>query len=180
MAYSTKVIEHYENPKNVGTLDKADPSVGTGLVGYAALHKEAVLVPDVSVDPRYLKVVDDVRSELIVPILVEEKVWGIINLDGAQPDAFDEGILSNVTLLAELAGGAAAWATACGSVPLPAFTIRAKSLLTRVLKTGQPALVQEAKSQMESAQGQAARRYLLSWLVPEVVLAPRAKFGLFR
>ena len=36
MAYSTKVIEHYENPKNVGTLDKADPSVGTGLVGAPA------------------------------------------------------------------------------------------------------------------------------------------------
>ena len=33
MAYSTKVIEHYENPKNVGTLDKSDPTVGTGLVG---------------------------------------------------------------------------------------------------------------------------------------------------
>ena len=36
MAYSTKVIEHYENPKNVGTLDKADPTVGTGLVGAPA------------------------------------------------------------------------------------------------------------------------------------------------
>ncbi len=36
MAYSNKVIEHYENPRNVGTLDKADPSVGTGLVGAPA------------------------------------------------------------------------------------------------------------------------------------------------
>ena len=36
MAYSTKVIEHYENPRNVGTLDKSDPSVGTGLVGAPA------------------------------------------------------------------------------------------------------------------------------------------------
>lgn len=33
MAYSDKVIEHYENPRNVGTLDKEDPNVGTGLVG---------------------------------------------------------------------------------------------------------------------------------------------------
>ena len=33
MAYSEKVIGHYENPKNVGTLDKSLPNVGTGLVG---------------------------------------------------------------------------------------------------------------------------------------------------
>jgi nitrogen fixation NifU-like protein len=36
MAYSEKVIEHYENPRNVGSLDKNDPNVGTGLVGAPA------------------------------------------------------------------------------------------------------------------------------------------------
>ena len=36
MAYSDKVIDHYENPRNVGSLDKNDPSVGTGLVGAPA------------------------------------------------------------------------------------------------------------------------------------------------
>ena len=36
MAYSDKVIEHYENPRNVGTLDKSDDNVGTGLVGAPA------------------------------------------------------------------------------------------------------------------------------------------------
>ena len=36
MAYSEKVVEHTENPRNVGTLDKADPTVGTGLVGAPA------------------------------------------------------------------------------------------------------------------------------------------------
>ena len=33
MAYSTKVIDHYENPRNVGAFDKGDAAVGTGLVG---------------------------------------------------------------------------------------------------------------------------------------------------
>jgi len=36
MAYSEKVIEHYENPRNVGSLDKDAPDVGTGLVGAPA------------------------------------------------------------------------------------------------------------------------------------------------
>jgi len=36
MAYSDKVMDHYENPRNVGSLDKADPSVGTGMVGAPA------------------------------------------------------------------------------------------------------------------------------------------------
>jgi len=36
MAYSDKVIDHYENPRNVGTMDKDSPSVGTGLVGAPA------------------------------------------------------------------------------------------------------------------------------------------------
>jgi nitrogen fixation NifU-like protein len=36
MAYSDKVIDHYENPRNVGALDKGDPTVGTGMVGAPA------------------------------------------------------------------------------------------------------------------------------------------------
>jgi nitrogen fixation NifU-like protein len=36
MAYSEKVLDHYENPRNVGVMDKDDPAVGTGMVGAPA------------------------------------------------------------------------------------------------------------------------------------------------
>ena len=36
MSYSDKVIDHYENPRNVGSFDKSDPSIGTGMVGAPA------------------------------------------------------------------------------------------------------------------------------------------------
>lgn len=52
MAYSDKVIDHYENPRNVGSLDKDDDSVGTGLVGAPAcgdVMKLQIRVNDVGV-----------------------------------------------------------------------------------------------------------------------------------
>jgi len=36
MAYSDKVVDHYENPRNVGSFDKSDPDIGTGMVGAPA------------------------------------------------------------------------------------------------------------------------------------------------
>ena len=52
--------------------------LGEGLVGYAALHKVPVLVDDVSKDPRYIKVVEDARSELVVPLLVKDRCVGAV------------------------------------------------------------------------------------------------------
>jgi nitrogen fixation NifU-like protein len=50
MTYSSKVIEHYENPNNVGTLSKEDPTVGTGLVGAPACGDVMRLQIKVSAD----------------------------------------------------------------------------------------------------------------------------------
>ena len=45
--------------------------IGEGLVGYSALHKVPLIVDDVSKDPRYIKVLEDVRSELVIPLMLE-------------------------------------------------------------------------------------------------------------
>jgi sigma-B regulation protein RsbU (phosphoserine phosphatase) len=84
---------------------KALPKVplGEGLVGYAALHREAVLVPDVSKDPRYIKVVDDVRSELAIPMLLKDRCVGVFDLESPELDAFDKRDVEILTLLASQA-----------------------------------------------------------------------------
>ena len=63
-------------------------NVGAGLVGYAALHKEIVLVDDVSADPRYIAVVDDVRSELVIPLLLKDRCIGVFDLESPELAAF--------------------------------------------------------------------------------------------
>jgi len=50
MAYSEKVIDHYENPRNVGSMDKNDPSVATGMVGAPACGDVMKLQLKISAD----------------------------------------------------------------------------------------------------------------------------------
>jgi nitrogen fixation NifU-like protein len=52
MAYSDKVIDHYENPRNVGSFDKADDAVGTGMVGAPACGDVMTLQIRVGADGR--------------------------------------------------------------------------------------------------------------------------------
>ncbi|HEV2984551.1 MAG TPA: GAF domain-containing SpoIIE family protein phosphatase [Vicinamibacterales bacterium] len=77
--------------------------LGVGLVGYAALHKEAVLVPDVSKDPRYIKVVDDARSELVIPLMLKDRCIGVFDLESPELDAFTKNHVEILTLLASQA-----------------------------------------------------------------------------
>jgi sigma-B regulation protein RsbU (phosphoserine phosphatase) len=77
--------------------------VGEGLVGYAALHKEPVLVPDVSIDPRYLNLVEDARSELVIPLLLKDRCIGVFDLESPELDAFTKTHVEILTLLASQA-----------------------------------------------------------------------------
>jgi sigma-B regulation protein RsbU (phosphoserine phosphatase) len=77
--------------------------LGSGLVGYAALHKEPVLVPDVSSDPRYIKVVDDARSELVIPLMLKDRCIGVFDLESPELDAFSKRHVEILTLLASQA-----------------------------------------------------------------------------
>jgi len=74
--------------------------LGEGLVGYAALHRQPVLVSDVSRDERYIKVVEDVRSELVIPMLLKDRCIGVFDLESPEYDAFSKRDVEILTLLA--------------------------------------------------------------------------------
>src|SRR3954453_9936969 len=74
--------------------------VGEGVTGRAAQTREAVLVNDVAADANYIKGVEGVRSELAVPLIVKNKVIGVIDLEAPQPGYFTEEHSRLLTLVA--------------------------------------------------------------------------------
>src|ERR1051326_1611695 len=70
--------------------ERARVKVGEGVTGIAALRREAILVDDVSTDARYISAVPNVRSELAVPLIVKNRLIGIIDIESPQPAHFTE------------------------------------------------------------------------------------------
>ena len=64
--------------------------LGEGIVGTAAAQREAVLVPDVQADPRYLATSDIVRCELSVPMVVRGGLVGVIDVQSTRLNAFSD------------------------------------------------------------------------------------------
>ena len=77
MAYSDKVIDHYENPRNVGTLDKNDPNVGTGLVGApACVHGDTLVA--VADGRQYVSIRQLSEEGVDVPVYAYSETEGIV------------------------------------------------------------------------------------------------------
>jgi sigma-B regulation protein RsbU (phosphoserine phosphatase) len=71
-----------------------------GIVGAAATLKEPVLVPDVTVDPRYVMVNPETRSELAIPMVNKGKVIGVLDLESPQLNYFTEDHVQTLSILA--------------------------------------------------------------------------------
>ncbi|PYV56461.1 MAG: serine/threonine protein phosphatase [Acidobacteria bacterium] len=83
---------------------KHDVALGTGVVGYAAQHKHAVLVPDVKKDSRYISLNPETRSELAAPLIYKDKVIGVLDLEHTRRGFFtDDHKRTVVTLAAQVA-----------------------------------------------------------------------------
>ena len=74
--------------------------VGEGVTGIAAQRREAILVGDVSQDPRYISGVPNVRSELAVPLIIKNRLIGVIDIESPQPNHFTEEHKRLLTLIA--------------------------------------------------------------------------------
>ena len=79
---------------------KHEIPLGRGLVGYAAETKQAVVVPDVTKDPRYIEANPETRSELVVPLIYKDKVIGVLDLEHTRSGFFTEDHKRTVTTLA--------------------------------------------------------------------------------
>jgi len=79
---------------------KHEVPLGRGIVGYAAESKQAVLVPDVKKDARYIEANPETRSELAVPLIYKDKVIGVLDLEHTRRGFFTEEHQRTITTLA--------------------------------------------------------------------------------
>jgi phosphoserine phosphatase RsbU/P len=79
---------------------KHEVPLGTGIVGAAAESQQAVLVPDVSQDPRYVLLNPETRSELAVPLIYKGKVIGVLDLEHTRRGFFTDDHKRTITTLA--------------------------------------------------------------------------------
>lgn len=100
----TKLVHRFSIRFKENIHLKQEIPVGQGLVGYAARHKSAVLVPDVTQDSRYLMLNPETRSELAVPLIYKDKVIGVLDLEHTKKRFFNEDHMRTMsTLAAQLA-----------------------------------------------------------------------------
>ncbi|HTQ61623.1 MAG TPA: SpoIIE family protein phosphatase [Candidatus Solibacter sp.] len=95
-----KVFRHRVDVKHGQRVQgKMRVAASEGIVGAAAELKEAVLVPDVTADPRYLMVNPETRSELAIPMMHKGKVIGVLDLESPQLNYFTEDHVQTLSIL---------------------------------------------------------------------------------
>jgi len=76
--------------------------IGEGVTGTCAATGKPYLCANTEADPTYVALFDNVKSELVVPVIVRDETWGLINIDGFEANAFTDADLATLTLFAEL------------------------------------------------------------------------------
>jgi phosphoserine phosphatase RsbU/P len=101
------LVEGY--PKETSPRFQIRP--GEGIVGTAAERREIVFVPDVSKDPRYLPFFPGVVAELAIPLVHQDRLVGVLNVEGPEAEAFNLDVRTALQVLASHLAAAIANAT---------------------------------------------------------------------
>jgi phosphoserine phosphatase RsbU/P len=96
----TKLEHRFSLRFNEKVQIKQQIPMGEGLVGYSAQNKEPLLIPDVTKDPRYIKLNPETRSELVVPLIYQGNVIGVLDLEHTKRRFFTEDHLRTMSTLA--------------------------------------------------------------------------------
>ena len=94
IGHKQEVVDHWRIP------------MGEGIIGSAAATGQAIRLGDVRSDSRYLNAVEEVRSELAVPLIVRGRVIGVLDIESSQPDYFTPDQQNILTLVASRIGTA--------------------------------------------------------------------------
>ena len=96
-----KVFRHRVDVKHGQSVQgRLRATTSEGIVGAAATLKEPVLVPDVTVDSRYIMVNPETRSELAIPMMHQGKVIGVLDLESPIPNYFTQDHVQTLSILA--------------------------------------------------------------------------------
>ena len=82
------------------TVEKTRIKIGEGVTGQAVLRREPVLVNDVHKTSTYIEALPEVRSELAIPLIIKNKVIGVIDIEAPQPNYFTEDHARLLTVVA--------------------------------------------------------------------------------
>jgi phosphoserine phosphatase RsbU/P len=94
IGHRPEVVEHWRIP------------MGDGIIGAAASTGQAIRVAEVRDDPRYLNALDQVRSELAVPLIVHGRVIGVLDIESSEPNYFTKDQQNILVLVASRIGPA--------------------------------------------------------------------------
>lgn len=97
---AAKALKHYYGVRFDQRVQWESMPLGKGIVGAAARSGQPVLVRDTKRDPRYVELVEGIRSELAVPLIAKDEVIGVLNLESKRVGAFSKGHLQLLSLLA--------------------------------------------------------------------------------
>lgn len=103
-AKNQELVSYLQQGYPPGKESKLRLNLDEGLVGWAASHKEGLIVPDVSKDKRYVNANPKTRSEMVAPMQSRGKVIGLFNLESHRLDAYRRRDLRLLTTFAAQAG----------------------------------------------------------------------------